>query len=187
MGCSAVPSESVTTAGPPGRWAVLSDDEQRAWAEIEGSLTAAPPGERHRVARALTWLGVGLSALLLLGGVPSAAVAVGLATALVRASWRWWRRTAGPPDLLLDRDRARARLHRFGSAVGSTSPAWRRPSGAGRPEPRPARGGGDGAVTAPAGGQPRRTSPKRAQLSSIAAWAAGEMVPMSKNPWIMPS
>ena len=118
MGCSTVPSESVTTAGPPGRWAVLSDDEQRAWAEIEGSLTAAPPGERHRVARALTWLGVGLSALLLLGGVPSAAVAVGLATALVRASWRWWRRTAGPPDLLLDRDRARARLHRFGTAVG---------------------------------------------------------------------
>jgi hypothetical protein len=99
---------------------VLSEDEQGAWAEIERSLTAAPLEERqrHRVARALTWLGGGLGALLLLSGVPSAAAAVGLATAVVWASWRLWRRPTGSPDPLLDRARVRARLHRFGAAVG---------------------------------------------------------------------
>ena len=35
--------------------------------------------------------------------------------------------------------------------------------------------------------QPRRSSPNRAQLSSMAVCAAGEMVPMSKKPWIIPS
>lgn len=57
----------------------------------------------------------------------------------------------------------------------------------------PSRSARDAAGSAPrpepaaSGNQPRSSSPKRAQLSSIAFCAAGEIAPMSKKPWIIPS
>jgi hypothetical protein len=52
---------------------------------------------------------------------------------------------------------------------------------------RPASSGGLSDEAGRRVAQPRSSWPNRSQLSSIACWAAGEMVPMSKKPWIMPS
>ena len=68
--------------------------------------------------------------------------------------------------------------------AGAARRCWRRSSAAATaPDPTAAAC----VDPVPATGQPRRSVPNRAQLSSMAACAAGEAAPMSKNPWIMPS
>lgn len=90
---------------------MLSENEQRALEEIERSFDAeahepvlSPPGDlqrgrrtvEHPVARALIAVGGGIGSLLLIVGVPVAALAMGTATWLVWLLWRYW-------DLLSDR------------------------------------------------------------------------------------
>jgi DUF3040 family protein len=110
---------------------MLSDSEQRALAEIERSLAAEdqervpsragagrPAGRTggHRVARVLTAAGAGISVLLLLGEVPSAAVAVAIATGLLWFLWSHWTQLSDRGDFLPevgDGRPGRARLWRY--------------------------------------------------------------------------
>jgi hypothetical protein len=105
---------------------MLSDSEQRALAEIERSLAAEDP-ERvptpagagraggHPVARVLTAAGAGISVLLLLAQVPTAALAVAIATGLVWFLWSHWAQLAdcGEPLPSVGDRPARARLGRY--------------------------------------------------------------------------
>jgi Protein of unknown function (DUF3040) len=110
---------------------MLSDSEQRALAEIERSLAAEdqervripagagrPEGRAggHPVARVLTAVGGAISVLLLLGEVPTAALAVAIATGLLWFLWSHWAQLSDrgePLPTVGDGRPGRARMWRY--------------------------------------------------------------------------